>query len=684
MSTPVKYRYPNKHISFTICFLLLFIGYGHCQITEAFLQTIPDSLRPVNRLNISSEETKKLMSYTFLFDAQYHPEIKKLVDRLAIDAAKEPDRQKKIDDYSALSIYYSNAGYYDTSLLYCNRLLALLGKHQTHTPVYLKTRTRMGYLLSLKNEYEKSIPVLRENLDLYLQKKDSLGITNISMYLVDIYAKLELIEEEIHMLHLAEKYMPQDNLWPEGMRYIRMAWVSTFILLYKKYNTGSYLDTAEGVIQKVLAEEDAIRWMSYAYNNLSAIKILRGQYQQAINYCDSALLEKYLLKDPNPAKAAIAIAVNKNYCYLKTNRKEEGYRQLQNIIKTDEPVLKTSWASLYLPLLEEMYRYARSNNHWKEALDYQELYRSYKDTLNILQNRGVVFKINQKYDLAAKESRIQALQYENTRQKNGLIYAAILTLLLLTIIILVFRGRQRRLWHEKMLAEKAVEEQKLIRQRELVQMETKMLHQQQNAIMAQRKQISEDMHDDLSSSLAGLKFYIADLTSTARVTETRDLLQHVAVEIDTIYKNARQYIHNLGLNAGNPDYDLVAYLQELSDHATGNKSFTLNLGYDTCQLKTFLNTGQQYHLYHIIREMVANIIKHSKASLATIDLRFEGHYCTLVVHDNGAGFEIPTAGNLNGIGLQSITNRAESLGGAFSIQSGQAGTTLTIRFLSGK
>ena len=73
------------------------------------------------------------------------------------------------------------------------------------------------------------------------------------------------------------------------------------------------------------------------------------------------------------------------------------------------------------------------------------------------------------------------------------------------------------------------------------------------------------------------------------------------------------------------------------------------------------------NLILILKEAVTNIIKHSNGDSVSIILQRNYSFCSLSVTDNG---NVPDdekdrilAGNIDGIGLQNILNRARSLGG---------------------
>lgn len=78
-----------------------------------------------------------------------------------------------------------------------------------------------------------------------------------------------------------------------------------------------------------------------------------------------------------------------------------------------------------------------------------------------------------------------------------------------------------------------------------------------------------------------------------------------------------------------------------------------------------MNTRQ--HLWMIFKEMLTNIVRHSKAERVDIIIDTEGQVFKIVMQDDGIGFdsESETFGN----GLKNISNRAKSIGARIFLDS---------------
>ena len=78
------------------------------------------------------------------------------------------------------------------------------------------------------------------------------------------------------------------------------------------------------------------------------------------------------------------------------------------------------------------------------------------------------------------------------------------------------------------------------------------------------------------------------------------------------------------------------------------------------------------------KELITNVIKHSKANEISIDISLIDNQINIIVQDNGTGMN-----NKNdwGQGLKSIQNRATLHEGFFNIDSNNLGTTANVKFL---
>ena len=84
-------------------------------------------------------------------------------------------------------------------------------------------------------------------------------------------------------------------------------------------------------------------------------------------------------------------------------------------------------------------------------------------------------------------------------------------------------------------------------------------------------------------------------------------------------------------------------------------------------------------LYRIVQELLQNIQKHAGAERVLLQvIRHQGR-CTVILEDNGRGFDLTAARTKDGLGLRSVESRVRYLGGHIDWDSVPGeGTSITI------
>jgi signal transduction histidine kinase len=100
---------------------------------------------------------------------------------------------------------------------------------------------------------------------------------------------------------------------------------------------------------------------------------------------------------------------------------------------------------------------------------------------------------------------------------------------------------------------------------------------------------------------------------------------------------------------------------------------------------------QEINLYRIVQEALNNVVKHSQATRAWIEISRDEHQLNITVRDNGQGFDTRAGGasatRTRGFGMTGMAERVRMLGGSHVITSvpGEGTTTkINLRLQNGK
>jgi signal transduction histidine kinase len=211
----------------------------------------------------------------------------------------------------------------------------------------------------------------------------------------------------------------------------------------------------------------------------------------------------------------------------------------------------------------------------------------------------------------------------------------------------------------------------------LLQLNKQQKETMQQIITAQeeeRKRIAQDIHDDVGSTLGSLLLHISSLPGKQQQQDfEQDSHYQKSIAIgQKAISDLRAISHDL-LPRDFTELGIFHILQSRVDelNAIGNIHFTLITEGDDKGIEPIFSIT----IYRIINELINNVLKHSQASSATVQLLMTGTEIIVMLEDNGVGMANNTG---KGIGLKNVLSRTEFLHGKINIDDSAAGTSVII------
>ena len=206
------------------------------------------------------------------------------------------------------------------------------------------------------------------------------------------------------------------------------------------------------------------------------------------------------------------------------------------------------------------------------------------------------------------------------------------------------------------------------------------LHQevQSLAVVGERLRISRDLHDGIIQSIYAVSLSLeeaVDLIETDQAAAA-DRVDRSIDRLHTTISDIRTFIVGLGPESG---VGLADALTALASELLGGTQIRLETDLTgAAAVERQLPPEAVHELVQIIREALSNVGRHSGASWAQLKLAASGGAATLIVSDNGTGFD-PNArlGSAN-FGLANLRDRAAALAGTLAIDSEVGGGTRII------
>ncbi|HYO21865.1 MAG TPA: sensor histidine kinase [Flavisolibacter sp.] len=298
---------------------------------------------------------------------------------------------------------------------------------------------------------------------------------------------------------------------------------------------------------------------------------------------------------------------------------------------------------------------------YKDALAFHKKYIVFRDSTEGEKTKKHIAELELQYQSAEKEKTIakknlevaqKEVQLQKSRQMNLYgIGSAMVALLAALLVFLHFR-------HKRKLDQKQLQSMKQEKEIQLLQ-----------AVMQgeekERSRIAKDLHDGVAGMLAAVKMHFNSIAlHVGGVLQTEGYQQGLKL-LDEASQEVRKTSHNLM-----PEVLLQHGLDEAIRRYCNNvtNSSKLLVQYDSIgELSRFVDSFE-LSVYRIVQELLNNIVKHSKASEAIVQITCQQQLLSITIEDNGIGLTADGS-QKDGIGLKSLQSRVKAMNGRIEFDS---------------
>jgi signal transduction histidine kinase len=446
----------------------------------------------------------------------------------------------------------------------------------------------------------------------------------------------------------------------EGTSY---EWIAlyTYNNVAISYGALGKLDSASYYIQKgIHAAERAqdLQSLANGYFILGNIYADAGKHDLAIQQYIKA--RPYREKVGNPLFIVSDLYAMADLYYLTGDYK--------NGVRVGEEALKLAEQYNLLSKFEGAYQSLAKNyeglGDFRNASNYYRLSASAKDSVYTRANASAMAEMQTRFETEKKEQQLalQRAQLAGQRAELELTYVIIagllLILLFIVIIYLLVRGRARR-------------------ERELFIREAQ-IHATIQSQETERRRFARDLHDGMGQLISALRLAIHSIHSETPLEERVTVVTKAEKLLNDMHQEIRSIAFNL-MPQTLVQNGLIPALKEMGNrmNETGRIVIRVN-SFDVPERMTELH---EISLYRIIQEWVNNVIKYADAS--TIDVQIVGYEeeISVIVEDNGKGFDTSVLERSVGNGWKNIRSRVNLIKGSVEIDSRpeRRGTTLMIK-----
>ncbi len=206
---------------------------------------------------------------------------------------------------------------------------------------------------------------------------------------------------------------------------------------------------------------------------------------------------------------------------------------------------------------------------------------------------------------------------------------------------------------------------------------------EQAAVMEERQRLARDLHDSVTQSL----YSVTLLAETGRRSVQAGNVENVAGYLARLGEVAQQALKEMRLliyELRPPKLEregLAGALQERLDAVEGRTGIEARL---LVEAEVELPAAVEEAFYRIALEALNNVLKHAAATFVTVRICPDGERAELEIVDDGQGFDLNTVSDMGGMGLITMQERAEQLGGELTILSvPEEGTSIRVTVETG-
>ncbi|MBL7778317.1 MAG: hypothetical protein JNK66_08510 [Chitinophagales bacterium] len=195
-----------------------------------------------------------------------------------------------------------------------------------------------------------------------------------------------------------------------------------------------------------------------------------------------------------------------------------------------------------------------------------------------------------------------------------------------------------------------------------------------------RNKIARDLHDDIGSTLGSISF----LSEAAKQQLEQNNSTGAQKMLQKIGSNSREMVESMSdiVWSVNPKNDTAKFLMErmrvFAADLVAPSAMQLHFNAEKQAEEVKLTMEQRKNIFLIFKETVYNSVKYSEAKNLYVEVKKTATGVTLIIKDDGKGFDVNNYKSKNGNGIKNMRYRAEEVEARFDVFSTAQGTVTTI------
>ncbi len=558
----------------------------------------------------------------------------------------------------------------DSAILYYQRAVKANRSKEEVTSAALSIPTSKGNkgdIILKQGKPEEAITLFLEAMDAWKRSDDPRKIEAIGTY----YGKISTTYYDQGNFKKALEY---DKLslanYMQGNKDLNTAYALIYVCddfnALREFDSAMvYLEKARPLVEKINTPRIKLQY----YNKLGQVNRLKENYKTAISWYNMALAEA--------RKANISLQIASSLktigvCYARMCNDAAARKYFNEAlpIAVSGKLLKDQ-----VEILDELVKIEDRTGNRDKAYVFLKQLTTLKDSIKANESKTAIAEIENKYQAVEKQKEILSLQKGKQEQDFSIRNKSILNRVLIGVLVaflllgsLLYRNYQQK----RQLQQQTISQ--LEKDKQLVAVDSLLKGQEE-----ERSRLAKDLHDGLGGLLSGVKFSLSNMKDNLIITpDNMAVFERSLDMIDGSIKELRRVAHNM-MPEMLTKFGLDEALKEYCN--TINTTRLLNVKYQSLGMNKRLDSSTEIIIYRIVQELLNNTMKHAGATESFVQLIKESNRLSVVVEDNGKGFDPSFPGKDKGAGLANIRSRVDYLKGQLDIHTEPGkGTLVNIEF----
>lgn len=678
-------------------------AYNQIKISKYSIDQDSSMLFAKSALRLSQSDTTKILAENqlawVLKSKGQITEAKKLA-KSSLKTAKNLNYEIGMSDlYLTLGSIFNNSSDYDSALFFQQKAL-LIFKELNDFDGQASILNNMSILYQKTGEYDRSKQVLDQSLEIRRKQGRQKEIGDVYLNLGNVYyykGQLDsCIQAFVRALEVYEKeqlpnfqsyalanlaYIYSEELGePEKAKLYFLKIIRIENQLRSQTTIANAYDGLGGIYKNEEKYDSAI----YFYNFCLEVSIRSENKQMASMAYTNLGITHNDLSDYKQAKAFLSKSINiKN----EINDKTGLLSVLEALAVTEKGLGNFDLADTYLDqaytlaqeignkisqrnILSSQIELNKTQKNYAKTVKLFDEYIALKDSILNIEKVSAIEELKTQYETEKKEQQIALQNLQLSEQdaelarKQILLVAAIFALILIFALTLLQRNRLKK---KQQLKLQEVE----LKARE-VEISATISSQEK-----ERARYARDLHDGFGQMISVLNMNLKNLEGSPRPDERDKVFENSKNVIDEMYGELKNICFDL-MPQTLIKHGLESALNEFSGRINLAEKVFVEL--NVFGLQERLAELQEISLYRISQEWINNILKYSDATKITLQITKDEDEITLLIEDDGIGFDRALLVSGKGNGWKNLNTRAKLIKGELELetQKGVKGSTLII------